>query len=145
MLFFFYWAICLIKQKCCGITPLAFFTPLGREGDVLGKTTLILDGYRVQSTFPASMNPLCYLVYLNCVESRTHSWAIPAFLTAEETALMAQQMAFRSWVRSPVASGTLRCSESTNRVSVIQFVSIEEAMINRWCLQWTNKRYCLSS
>lgn len=106
-----------------------------------------LDRCQVQSTFPASMNPhfVFILLYLNCVESRTHSCAIPAFLTAEETALIAQQMAFRSWVRSPVASGTLRCSESTKRVSVIQFVSIEEAMINRWCLQWTNKRCYLSS
>ena len=54
----------------------------------------------------------------------THNLAMPAFLTAEETALTDVWMAFKSCVSSPVAPGTFRCSASTKRVSVIEFVSI---------------------
>lgn len=51
--------------------------------------------------------------------------AMPAFLTAELTALTAVCIELRSWVRSPVAVGTLRCSANTKRVSVMQFESKE--------------------
>lgn len=54
----------------------------------------------------------------------THMLAIPAFLTAELTAFTAVCMLFNSCVRSPVAVGTLRCSASTNLVSVMQSESI---------------------
>lgn len=50
--------------------------------------------------------------------------AIPAFLTAELTAFTAVCMLFSSWLRSPVADGTLRCSASTNLVRVMQSESI---------------------
>lgn len=50
----------------------------------------------------------------------THMLAMPAFLTAELTAFTAVWMLLRSCVRSPVADGTLRCSASTNLVSVMQ-------------------------
>lgn len=46
--------------------------------------------------------------------------AMPAFLTAELTAFTAVCMLLSSWLRSPVADGTLRCSASTNLVSVMQ-------------------------
>lgn len=54
----------------------------------------------------------------------THILAIPAFLTAELTAFTAVCMLFNSCVRSPVAVGTLRCSASTNLVSVMQSESM---------------------
>lgn len=42
------------KQIVVALLPWHFFTPLGREGDVLGKTTLILDlmGVRSKVRFP---------------------------------------------------------------------------------------------
>lgn len=52
--------------------------------------------------------------------------AIPAFLTAELTAFTAVCMLFKSWLRSPVAVGTFRCSASTNLVRVIQSESKED-------------------
>lgn len=54
----------------------------------------------------------------------TYILAIPAFLTAELTAFTAVCMLFNSCVRSPVAVGTLRCSASTNLVSVMQSESM---------------------
>lgn len=54
----------------------------------------------------------------------THMLAIPAFLTAELTAFTAVWMLFNNCVRSPVAAGTLRCSASTNLVSVMQSESM---------------------
>lgn len=54
----------------------------------------------------------------------THILAIPAFLTAELTAFTAVCMLFNNCVRSPVAVGTLRCSASTNLVSVMQSESM---------------------
>lgn len=57
-----------------------------------------------------------------------HNWyayslAIPAFRTAELTAFTAVCMLLRSCVKSPVASGTLRCSSKTNLVKVMQLES----------------------
>lgn len=57
-----------------------------------------------------------------------HNWnayslAIPAFRTAELTAFTAVCMLLRSCVKSPVASGTLRCSANTNLVKVMQLES----------------------
>lgn len=64
------------------------------------------------------LNPIaCIQVF---VEKIPHILAIPAFLTAELTAFTAVCMLFSSWVRSPVADGTLRCSARTKRVSVMQ-------------------------
>jgi hypothetical protein len=49
---------------------------------------------------------------------------MPAFRTAELTALTADWRLLSSWVRSPVAPGTFLCSASTYRVKVMQFVSM---------------------
>ena len=49
---------------------------------------------------------------------------MPARLTAELTAFTADCNELRSWVRSPVAPGMRLCSAKTNRVKVIQLVSI---------------------
>ena len=49
----------------------------------------------------------------------THKFANPAFLTADEMALMAVSSEFSSRVKLPVAPSILRCSFRTNRVSVI--------------------------
>ena len=49
----------------------------------------------------------------------THRFANPAFLTADEMALMAVSNEFSSRVKLPVAPSILRCSFRTNRVSVI--------------------------
>ena len=49
---------------------------------------------------------------------------MPAFRTADDTAFTAVRMAFRSWVKSPVASGCFRCCWSTYRVRVMQSVSM---------------------
>ena len=57
-------------------------------------------------------------------QSTTHSLATPAFLTADETALIAVKRAFNKLVNSPVAPGNLYCSAKTKRVNVMQFVSI---------------------
>ena len=71
--------------------------------------------------------PLCHdIFHVDVCAHRvflTYSFAIPAIRTAEETALMAVMIALRSCVRSPVASGILRCSLSTKRVRVMQLVS----------------------
>lgn len=52
-----------------------------------------------------------------------YSWAMPAFLTADETALIAVWMQFSSCDKSPVAPLNLRCSAKTKRVNVIAFES----------------------
>ncbi len=53
----------------------------------------------------------------------SYNWAIPAFRTAELTALIAVWMQFNSCDKSPLASGCFFCSASTNRVRVIALAS----------------------
>lgn len=53
----------------------------------------------------------------------TYRWARPAFLTAEEMALMAVSMAVMSWVSSPVAPLAWRPVSMMNRVRVQTSVS----------------------
>ena len=53
----------------------------------------------------------------------TYRLCIPAFLTADEIALIAVRIELRSWVRSPVAWGCHFCSSNTNRINVWQSVS----------------------
>ena len=58
---------------------------------------------------------------------------MPAFLTALAMALIAVKQAFISWVRSPVAWGCFLCSANTNRVSVMQSVSIPPVLVILTC------------
>ena len=75
----------------------------------------------------------------------TYSWEMPALRTAVEMAFTAVQIAVMSCVRSPVALGCLRCSANTNRVSVMQSVSMPAPVLVmvKFRKQLTNN--CLSS
>lgn len=64
-----------------------------------------------------------HLLLLPIHPSRTHMWARPAFLTAEEMAFMAVSMELSSCVSSPVAPLTRRPFSMTNRVRVSMSVS----------------------
>lgn len=64
-----------------------------------------------------------YLLFLPVSLGRTHMWARPAFLTAEEMAFMAVSMELSSCVSSPVAPLMRRPFSITNRVRVSTSVS----------------------
>lgn len=79
----------------------------------------------IPTLFPAlhcKQEPL-HLLVLPVRLSRTHMWARPAFLTAEEMAFMAVSMELSSCVSSPVAPLTRRPFSMTNRVRVSISVS----------------------
>lgn len=58
----------------------------------------------------------------NLIESNTHRREMPAFLTADEIALMAVSSELSSVVSSPVASGKRLCSARTKLVKVTKSV-----------------------
>lgn len=81
-------------------------------------------------TFVSPEIPCLGIAKVFCVESinltvkqTTYNWAIPAFRTAELTALIAVWMQFSNCDKSPLAPGWFFCSASTNRVRVIALAS----------------------
>lgn len=71
------------------------------------------------SSNPSKPPPLVIIEHL----TRTYRWASPAFLTADEMALIAVSMELISWVSSPVAPLACLPVSITNRVRVHTSVS----------------------